>query len=207
MLDRVNDELSNIYQHRHKYLAVALATVIAIGVVYQDFNRRVATQELASESILHLTPRNVFVHGGLAGNNKITSLANERDAASKYGDIEQPYIPPEAEVIITPKIPDENLSDVVDIKIAKTYGFTLEPGLGLYAIIPGIGLDLKVLYYEKFGIELGGAKFFGTLGAYTPTASISYRLDAFRMLRNSELQLSYCPMGKIPASVGLRVNF
>lgn len=189
-----------------KYATVAMATVIAILVVYKDFAHRVHTEELVSKSILHLAAGNVsLVNKGVG--------IRERETDSKGSELarndneRQSYLAPEAKVTITPKDPKEKLSDVVNIKVTGNYGFTLEPGLSMDVAPLGIGLDLKWFYYSKLGTEVGVDKYLVLNKKVSPTVSLSYRLDQFKCLKNTEAKLSYAPLGDFPLSVGIRINF
>lgn len=215
ILAGVNSEILSIANDVHKYFLVALAVIVAIGLVYKDFSGRVHRQELESESLLYLTPRNVHSAPlGLGRNNTMGTIVLQRNGPGtpkvetpSASEERPPYIPPEAEIIVTPKDPTKTLSDVVNVKIEDRYGFTLEPGLTGNLLPLGIGLDLKWAYYEKIGTEVGMVESFGSLGSISPSFSLSYRLDSFRLLANTEVEISYLPLAKIPVSTGIRINF
>lgn len=189
-----------------KYSIVFLATLVAIAVVYKDFSYRVRKEELVSKSILHLAGGNVsLVNKGVGLRERETD--NKGSELVRKDNERQSYIAPEAKITITPKDPKEKLSNVVNVKVTGNYGFTLEPGLSMDVAPLGLGLDLKWFYYQKLGTEVGIDKYLVLNKRISPTVSLSYRLDQFKYLKNTEAKLSYSPLGDFPLSLGIRVNF
>lgn len=196
--------VSSLRQDHPKYTAVLVVALVAVGWVYQDFHNKVHTEELVSKSLLGQSAW--LVHRDAAkfsqgpkrtGPKSPNVLPQERQA----------YEPPESKIIITPKDPQKTLDQVINVKIIDTWGFTLEPGLDLEGIGPGVGLDFKFFYVGKVGAEVGFEKYFGYFDSFSPTVGLSYRLDRYRMLANTEIKLDYAPVGKIPVSGGIRINF
>lgn len=188
-----------------KYAVVFLATLIALIVVCKDFAHRVHTQELVSESILHLAAGNVYPSKKGFGSGTNAEL-RPGGGQSIPSDIRQNYIPPEATVIVTPKDPTKNLSDVVNVRIVDIWGIAVEPGLEGYIAPLGLGAGIKYFYYKKVGLTMGLDKFVSPVNFFSPSLGVSYRLDRYRILSNTELQLSYLPIGKIPVAFGIRID-
>lgn len=203
--DKVNNVIASLKQDYHKYAAVLLAGLLALVLVYKNFSAKVRTQELVSESVLHLAAGNVHITPGANGEDKTLGRLGDKDKDSVPE--RAPYIPPEATVIITPKDKTQKLTDIVNISIQDKFGFSLEPGLDVALAPAGIGLDFKLLYAWKFGAEVGFDEYVYPVDAFSPTLGLSYRLDRYSMLKNTELKLSYAPLLRIPLSFGIRVNF
>ena len=123
------------------------------------------------------------------------------------------YVPPEGSIEIKPKDPTKTIDDVIEVKV-KWFGKTFHPGarIGLLPISPGI--DAKVYFIGRLGVELGvgtmvvrnfdNSLFFDGI---SPTVGISYRLDKIKWLQNSETVIVYQPLLRVPTSLGLRWNF
>lgn len=206
MLEKVNEAVASLKAHWRKYGIIAIAALFALVGVFKRVSRMVHTQDLVSQSILRYAGWDVSKDRQSAGARKKKGGKTPRNGAVS-GNVAQPYLPPEATIELTPVDPQKQLSDVVNIKVRNTWGFTREPGLDLSAAPLGIGLDFKWFYAYKFGTEVGVEEYFYPVRSFSPTLGLSYRLDRFAMLRNTELKLSYAPLSVLQASAGIRVNF
>ena len=207
ILGRASDALASLKQHRYKYSAVGLAFVLALLYSYKAIRHAVHVQDLISKSVLHLAPRNVYRLPNGDGEHGAVDLPSDGGDDSDTVSERQPYVPPEATVVITPKNPEQKLSNIVNVTVIGNYGFTMEPGLDISLVTPGIGIDLKWFYFKKIGTEVGIERYFGPYNQFSPTVGLSYRLDRFRLLKNTELKFNYAPLLLFPISAGIRVGF
>ena len=116
------------------------------------------------------------------------------------------YVPPEGYVKIKPKDPEKTLEDVVEVKI-KWYGLTLKPGLQFGMLNIGYGLDFKLAYINRFGLNTGFLIIPNRqTHTITPSLGLSYRLDRLPLISNTEAQCAYTPLSLIPINCGLRIS-
>jgi hypothetical protein len=123
--------------------------------------------------------------------------------------IKEVYVPPEGHVEIIPKDPEKDISDLIEVK-RKWWGLTFKLGGFAGPVLNpnaqrklGFAVDSKLLYVNRFGLELGVGRF----QRWTPTLGLSYRLDRFKFIDNLELVGAYLPLDVVPATIGLRSNF
>lgn len=98
------------------------------------------------------------------------------------------YVPSEGRVIIREE--RDNKANIVKVNIeVKKWGFIFRPGLqvGHY---PSLGLDGKVLFYNRLGLNTGFLYGFGDYSLY-PTLSLSYKLDRIPLIENLEFQTGF----------------
>lgn len=204
ILEKANSVLASLKEHGGKYATIALVAALALVWSYRRIRKEVDRNYLIGSSLLHLSPRNVRLPGplaGPAGSQGATSLPGTAPIPAS-----QPYVPPEGSVTITPRDPSKTLDEVVTVKY-KTWGLTLEPGLDFAAAPFGMGLDVKWLYYKKFGIETGALYFADPFNKYSASLSASYRLDYYSLLKNTEFVVGYASNSPILGWVGIRINF
>lgn len=117
------------------------------------------------------------------------------------------YVPSEGSIEIKPKDPDKELEDVIEVKV-KWYGLTFKPGFQIGLLDTSFGLDFKLAYMNRLGLNTGLLIFPRGAGAasLSPTAGFSYRLDRFRFIDNTEVMCVYSPLFLIPVNCGLRIN-
>lgn len=136
------------------------------------------------------------------------TIVKTRTVSVPYETIKEIYVPPEGKVIITPKDPNKKLEDVVNITV-KRVGFTLQPGMQL-TMLPyvGGGLDVKLVFINRFGAGLGLNYFHVSDNNYyiSPTVNVTYRLDRIPYVRNSEalLGLAVYPTNRL--YLGIRMG-
>lgn len=119
------------------------------------------------------------------------------------------YVPQEGRVVIEPKEKNKQLEDVVNIKI-KNKGLNFSPGLQLIGPKSRIGIDFKLVYWNRWGI-VGGITFPFLKIAFpesviAPTVGVSYRLDRLKYIKNTELSCGYIYLTLIPVYCGFRIN-
>ena len=138
-------------------------------------------------------------------NLQISSLLDSqpRTIIKNVDRIKTIYVPSEGKVEIITRDPTKNLEDVVDIKV-KRWGLAFRPGLQLGMFPLGIGLDAKVLFINRVG--LNGGLIYTSDKTISPTATISYKLDRVPLIQNTELFIGYRPLGTIPLILGIRGN-
>jgi hypothetical protein len=115
------------------------------------------------------------------------------------------YVPPEGSVTITPVNPSKSIDDLVKIYY-QTIGWTFEPGIQTLLLQePNLGLDAKIFYAYRFGLNVGFVAGPGLNLGITPDVSVSYRLDQVH-LRNTEVFVGYVPLTSIAFQMGFRIN-
>lgn len=204
ILEKANSVLASLKEHGGKYATIALVAAIALLWSYRRIRKEVERNYLIGSSLLHLSPRNVRLSPPAASG--LAPRPDNRSAAESPAETDGPYVPPEGSVEISIKDPSKKLSDVVTVKY-KTWGLTLEPGLDFAAAPFGMGLDVKWLYYKKFGIETGVLYFADPFNKYSASLSASYRLDYYSLLKNTEFVVGYASNSPILGWVGIRINF
>lgn len=205
LIENFNKVHSNLKDNWRSYGIVAIVSVVALRTVWLDFDRKVHWLDLYSESILRLAAGNV----PLPGNGALPDVRKDTEHDDKPNPVAR-YIPPEAKVIITPKDTTKKLDDLINVKITNTWGFTRQPGLDISFLPLGVGLDFKWFYAYKLGTEVGtraNLNSSGRIDSVVPTLGLSYRLDRYKAFSNTELKLTYSPIGVIPIGVGIRVGF
>jgi len=121
--------------------------------------------------------------------------------------IKKIYVPSEGSVEIKPKDKNKKLNDVISIKI-KNKGFTRKFGIQVDFINNAYGLDMKGFFWNRLG--LNGGFTYAVKGpglALSPTAGLSYKLDRFSFIDNTEAQCTYSPLHIVGVGCGLRVNW
>lgn len=117
-----------------------------------------------------------------------------------------PYVPPEGHITITPKHKGDNINDLIKVHYQKL-GFSHELGLQTSMFEKSLGLDCKVFYMERFGLNLGLLASPDFPLYVSPTATVSYRLD--RLLpftHNTEVWAGLVPLSRFTYQAGIRVN-
>lgn len=149
----------------------------------------------------------------IEGPTKIRQSGNARNVARPLplSDQTVPYVPAEGYIEIIPgqgwKDDPASLFQPYEIRV-KTHGFTFRPGVQI--TLPfGLGLDAKVYYWNRFGLNLGAVNAITSPTKFDPRASatVSYRLDQLPGIMNLEVFVGgfkgwkdQGPMG------GLRIN-
>lgn len=212
----VNKILGVLLDEIKHFTLFALAVALIILWSFNRLSRAVRQQDLSSQALLRSTRR----VSGPAGNfyfpaNESRGYQNTQNGSrplSSRPDNSSPdetktYFPPEARIIVRPKDKSKNINDLIDIEITKTWGLCLEPGLSLGLFPFNLGADVKFFYLKKFGLETGLSRDF-LMHRLSPEISLSYRLDSFNLLRNTELKFSYTASSQTNRVVnfGLRVN-
>lgn len=171
-----------------------LLTILVVGAIM-----------LVQETIKHMREDNLL-RRELKGSNM------ERDNFLKlYLNARQlnnhRHVPSEGGVVITPKDKTKKLEDVVDITVHKS-GMTRRIGLQT-AIAPfGFGVDYKVYFFGRLGLNVGGMHYPSRF-TFTPTVSVSYKLDRLKIFQNTEVMVGYQPLPTSRISnwmAGLRIN-
>lgn len=117
--------------------------------------------------------------------------------------VEHIYVPVESPVVI--QVPDNPNSPVVII--TKDRGWTFRPGLGIEWANNGLSprLDIKLAYYQRYSLLVGGGKGGVDLSASRHLDDILYgsprNIEAFAGYRFIRMP------GGGPVVVGLRMNF
>lgn len=207
LANKVWEEFKNGILH---FLALAVALSLILAWSLARIGRAVRQQDFAAQSLLRssigaiLPARNARLGPGGAAAGRVDGHGGE-DSGGPHED--RTYLPPEARVVVTPKNPKDKLEDVVNIRISGSWGPAFEPGLDLVMLPLGVGLDAKVFYYGRLGLEVGGEKYFVLSKRTSPTVGVSYHLDWIPLMRNTELKISYAPLSDTAISAALRLSF
>lgn len=195
-----------------KFLSLAIAVALILAWSIHRLGRAVIQQDYQTQALLRSSRRivapagNVRVdNGGGRGQSISGGPVQPRIAPPEGGSTT--YLPPEARVTVEPKDPAKTIGDVVKVTVTGTWGFTAEPGLDLSAAPLGAGLDLKLFYVRKLGAEIGAVYFADPVQRFSPSIGLSYRLDGYRLLKNTEAVVAYAPNSPVLGWVGIRVNF
>lgn len=134
-------------------------------------------------------------------------LAPEEPESQEYLEDEQ-FIPIEGSIEVF--IKDGELETVV-----KDKGFCFRPGLqgvvpfGLGNARPGLGFDIKLAYYRRYGLSVGGAFGLarqGPLDNLNLTSGVTYHLGG-KLLKNTEFVAGILNFNTKTPYVGLRISF
>lgn len=191
--------LQSLKDHWRKYAFLVLVLLAVLSYAYRAVSRAVHFAELYGESILRLSPGNVSTINHTSGNTVPNKPTNQSTNSI------QTYVPPEGQVIITPKDPTKTLDQVINTNY-KTWGFCKEFGLALDVAPLGIGLDMKFFFIKRFGAVIGIDHSEFPMRSTTPTLGVSYRLDRISFLHNTELVVKYAPLSAFPLWGGVRIN-
>lgn len=84
---------------------------------------------------------------------------------------------------------------------------TFQPGIEFVVAPLAVGIDAKMFYWNRLGLTVGLLYQRYSASYVTPVTGLSYRLDAYHYLKNTELVFLYAPMGPWPLNMGVRINF
>lgn len=117
-----------------------------------------------------------------------------------------PYVPPEGYTTIESRVPGKSVEDLIRIRRHEFGIFPGEFGIQTSFLRPSIGLDTKVVFLGRWGLNVGvlGSSHFDYY--ISPTASISYRLDRLPHIHNTELWVGFVPLSRYTIQTGLRIN-
>ena len=183
-------------EHPYKFgLLFVYCASILFGTLHY-FDKLIRRNNLINESLLSWSHHLVAVRVLPKLTEKLKGIAKAK--------LDFTYVPPEGKIVIKPKDPSKKLEDLVEVNY-KWYGLSFRPGLQLAIIPMGLGLDAKLIFVNRFGLNAGGI-FLIQSRTITPTLGLSYRLDKIKFIYNTEFQCSYIPIGLIPVACGVRVN-
>ena len=124
------------------------------------------------------------------------------NSSTNPNKVEEIYVPQEGTVTVISKDPEKKVEDIVEFKV-KDKGFA--HAIGFKAAYPAyVGGDVKLVYWNRFGAELGAGYAFERkkMGV---DVGVSYRLDRLLPIFNTEVYCGYEPLGKT-VLVGFRIN-
>ena len=195
ILSKATDGLKWAFSHPRLTLElVLLAALLWVGWRYNKKEAELADAKAQAGKLADGLKTQISLVNG-----KLEILRRQKDKVKR----EVIYVPSEGTVVI--QDPDKPGSDVT--VIVKDKGFTLRPGFGIEWAGRGLSprLDLKLAYYKRYSLLLGGGK-------DGMDVSASRHLDdiLFWHPQNVELMAGwlFLPMegNRVPV-IGLRSNF
>lgn len=178
---------------RGKLLAIA---ILVLGLIIWTRIPRNETEIEPGETI-RIEPGRVVS----PGKTKTPEKTNRRDRRGPlrrvFPERRDTYVPPEGRVEIT-----RNPDGSVGYRVFDS-GFTFRPGIQ-YLLPYGLGLDVKIYFYKRFGLFAGGAWEFRK-NSLDSIAGVSYHLGTTR-IPNLQVVGGYRMFSRMPY-IGLRLDF